>query len=68
MLPFKSQDRLAIIGAFANQPRYQGSGSSHVNAYQVLTPLDALDAALLCQTTSLMRPGTQLTATMQINP
>ncbi|MYV04335.1 glycoside hydrolase family 3 C-terminal domain-containing protein [Furfurilactobacillus milii] len=44
MLPIKPQDRLAIIGAFANQPRYQGSGSSHVNAYQVVTPLDVARA------------------------
>ncbi|HAT54953.1 MAG TPA: glycosyl hydrolase [Lactobacillus sp.] len=40
LLPLSQTDSLAIVGAFANQPRYQGGGSSHVNAFQVITPLD----------------------------
>ena len=31
ILPLKKKGRLAIIGAFAINPRYQGGGSSHVN-------------------------------------
>ncbi|WP_202077757.1 glycoside hydrolase family 3 C-terminal domain-containing protein [Caldalkalibacillus salinus] len=31
ILPLKKQANVAVIGAFAQQPRYQGGGSSHVN-------------------------------------
>ncbi len=31
ILPFKKSCHLAVIGAMAKTPRYQGSGSSHVN-------------------------------------
>jgi len=31
ILPLKKKGRLAVIGAFAKKPRYQGGGSSHVN-------------------------------------
>ena len=30
LLPFKRQNRIAFIGAFAEHPRYQGAGSSHI--------------------------------------
>lgn len=32
ILPFKKEDKVAVIGDFANAPRYQGAGSSLVNA------------------------------------
>lgn len=35
--------RLVVIGALANEPRYQGAGSSHINPYKVTSLLDALD-------------------------
>lgn len=35
ILPLKSTDKIAIIGAMAKKPRYQGGGSSHVNPYRV---------------------------------
>lgn len=41
ILPLQKDDRIAIIGALAQTPRYQGGGSSHVNAYHVVTPLVA---------------------------
>ncbi|MFB6248794.1 MAG: beta-glucosidase [Salinibacter sp.] len=42
-----SADRtVAVIGAFAKQPRYQGGGSSRVNPTQVSAPYDALADAL----------------------
>ena len=42
-----STDRqVAVIGAFAQQPRYQGSGSSRVNPTRVSTTYDALTDAL----------------------
>ncbi|MBT7643164.1 MAG: glycosyl hydrolase [Rhodobiaceae bacterium] len=39
MLPLSSSDSVALIGAFAETPRYQGAGSSQVNATQIDTPL-----------------------------
>ncbi len=35
---------IAIIGAFAEKPRFQGGGSSHINASKVTSALDALEA------------------------
>lgn len=42
MLPLDAHADIAVIGAFAEYPRYQGGGSSHVNPYRLDTPLDAL--------------------------
>lgn len=41
ILPLQKNDHVALIGALAKTPRYQGGGSSHVNSYRVVTPLDA---------------------------
>lgn len=41
VLPLKPTDKIAIIGALAQTPRYQGGGSSHVNAYKLVSPLKA---------------------------
>jgi beta-glucosidase len=46
MLPFKPAGTLAVIGGFAESPRYQGGGSSHVNPYRLDRPIDALGAYL----------------------
>lgn len=43
-LPLNATDSLAIIGELAAKPRFEGGGSSHVNAHQVVTPLDAAPA------------------------
>lgn len=37
ILPLDSSKKIAIIGKFAAEPRYQGAGSSRVNAYKVPT-------------------------------
>lgn len=42
LLPLKPGTRVALIGNFAFAPRYQGAGSSMVNATQVDTMKDAL--------------------------
>lgn len=42
ILPLQAAQQVAIIGDFAKTPRYQGSGSSMVNAKQVETILDCL--------------------------
>lgn len=41
-LPLAAGTRVAVIGEFAVEPRYQGSGSSLVNPTQLTTPLQAL--------------------------
>ena len=43
-LPLDESARLAVIGVFAEQPRYQGGGSSHVNAFRVDSSLAAIEA------------------------
>lgn len=40
VLPLKSGSRAAYIGAYAKTPRFQGGGSSHINASQVSSALD----------------------------
>ncbi len=41
LLPLRSGSRLAIIGAFAKDPRYQGGGSSHINPLRIDSAWDA---------------------------
>ena len=41
-LPLSSNAKIAFIGAFAESPRYQGGGSSHINAYEVTSALEAV--------------------------
>ena len=42
LLPWTPETTVAVIGDFAETPRYQGAGSSMVNAIQVDTLLEAL--------------------------
>ncbi|MFT4148511.1 MAG: glycoside hydrolase family 3 C-terminal domain-containing protein [Micrococcaceae bacterium] len=42
-LPLKDREKVAIIGDFAQTPRFQGAGSSRVNAYKISTPLEAIE-------------------------
>lgn len=44
ILPLKSEQKLAIIGAFAKSPRIQGGGSSHINCWKIDAALDAFRA------------------------
>ena len=41
VLPLKAEQKVAFIGEFADKPRYQGAGSSHIN---VPHPVSALEA------------------------
>lgn len=41
LLPLAPGRSVAVIGAFAEHPRYQGSGSSRVNPTRITTALDA---------------------------
>ncbi|MET8983555.1 glycoside hydrolase family 3 C-terminal domain-containing protein [Streptomyces sp. NPDC004539] len=45
-LPLAPAARIAVLGDFARRLRYQGGGSSHVNATRVDSPLDELRAEL----------------------
>ncbi len=42
ILPIKENEKIAVIGYFAEKPRYQGGGSSHINSFRVESLLDAL--------------------------
>ncbi len=42
LLPAAPKTRIAVIGALAKQPRYQGGGSAHVRAQGLEIPLDFL--------------------------
>mgnify|MGYP000909115844 CR=1 FL=1 len=42
ILPLKSGSKVAVIGDFAINPRYQGGGSSHLNANQMDLPLHCI--------------------------
>jgi beta-glucosidase len=46
ILPFAKTGTLALIGGFAQTPRFQGAGSSQVNAFQIDTPLQAMQDRL----------------------
>jgi beta-glucosidase len=45
ILPLKPGVKVAVVGDFARNPRYQGTGSSKVNPIKVSNPLDALKDA-----------------------
>jgi len=45
ILPLQEGAKIAVIGAMARQMRYQGAGSSHVNAHHLAQPLDYLPGA-----------------------
>ena len=42
ILPLQLNDKIAIIGQLAKNIRYQGGGSSHINAFRVDSLLDSL--------------------------
>ncbi len=58
LLPLRPDlESIAVIGAFAAQPRFQGAGSSKVNPTRIDMALDALRAALGATTTVSYAPG-----------
>ncbi len=44
LLPLNEGQKIAVIGRFAKQPRFQGGGSSHINFDQVTCAWDVLGA------------------------
>ena len=41
VLPLKKEDTIAFIGEFAEKPRFQGGGSSHINCFRTTSALEA---------------------------
>jgi len=41
ILPLREGGKTAFIGQYAERPRYQGGGSSHVNSYKTMSALEA---------------------------
>lgn len=42
ILPLSKETKTALIGKYAEAPRYQGGGSSHINSWKVDSTLDAV--------------------------
>lgn len=47
ILPLKMGTKVAVVGDFAQNPRYQGAGSSLINPYKLSKPLDHLQGSSL---------------------
>ena len=41
ILPLQEGKKIAFIGKYAKEPRYQGGGSSHINSHKVTSAMDA---------------------------
>lgn len=41
ILPLAPDQKVAFIGKYAREPRYQGGGSSHINSHKVTSAMDA---------------------------
>ncbi len=57
LLPLRPKGTVAVIGAFAKEPRYQGAGSSLVNPTRVDTFLDEFGRAVGTKATVTYAPG-----------
>lgn len=44
ILPLNAEKKIAFIGKYAREPRYQGGGSSHINSWKVESALEAAKA------------------------
>ena len=44
VLPIKAEEKIAIIGGFAENPRFQGGGSSHINAHNIVSAVSVADS------------------------
>lgn len=42
VLPLQKEDKVALIGPFVQNPRFQGGGSSHINSFKISNVLDAV--------------------------
>lgn len=60
LLPLSKKGRVAVIGEFAVQPRYQGSGSSHINPTQLDQALDEIRKLVDSESEVTYAPGYDL--------
>lgn len=42
ILPLKKEQKIAFIGEFAEKPRFQGGGSSHINCFKTVSAREAV--------------------------
>jgi len=47
LLPLKEHQKVAFIGEFADKPRYQGAGSSHINVPHAVSALETAGGAVV---------------------
>ena len=40
ILPLKTEQKIAFIGQYAKEPRYQGGGSSHINSFKLVSAVE----------------------------
>ncbi len=43
VLPLSGDEKVALIGGFAERPRYQGGGSSHIESFKVVSSLSVAE-------------------------
>lgn len=43
VLPLSKDDEIAFIGEFAEKPRFQGGGSSHINCFKITSAVEAAE-------------------------
>ncbi|QIZ08203.1 glycosyl hydrolase [Priestia megaterium] len=60
ILPLKKEGTIAVIGGFANTPRYQGGGSSHINPTKLDNILEEIENASGKNTNVLFAQGYHL--------
>jgi len=60
ILPLKKSGTVAVIGGFAQSPRYQGGGSSHINPTKLDNILEEIDAVSGEETTVMYAQGYDL--------
>ena len=61
ILPLAKKGKVAFLGAFAEQPRFQGGGSSHINAFKQSSALEAAGSILGGDVQIDYAPGYSLT-------
>ncbi len=42
VLPLSSEEKVVLIGGFAGTPRFQGGGSSHINAHNIVSAVSVM--------------------------
>ncbi len=60
LLPLEKKGKIAFIGAFAERPRFQGGGSSHINTFKESSALNAARDLLGDSAEIIYAPGYSL--------